>query len=132
MDIAALLNADDPGDLADAIMELFDALDDRVSESGADDLDPAVRVAYLALLADSAMNNDGPSELLDGEATIPPQAVVDALDALGAAKLADLLARGLVDPANTRLLDEWSRYPDDLESLITDWVSEHEDEFRAA
>ena len=127
MDLDAILNAADPGDLADAIMDLHDRLEARVSQSGLD-LPPPARTLFLVLAADSAMNNEGP-EPLAGKQLVAP--AVEALQAIGAAQMAKILEAAAGESDATAQLDEWSLGASDLEALVVRWVSTHADTLRA-
>jgi hypothetical protein len=128
VDIDAILGTEDSGDLADAIADLYDAIESYAADRELSALSPAVRTLYLVLVADSAMNNDGPQELIARGVEV---AAVDALKEIGAAQLAAILAQAVAAPASTAALDEWAMGASDLEVGIVDWVDQHADELRA-
>ncbi len=130
MEIKALLGAEDPGELAEAAMDLADALAALADAKGRPGLAPPVDVAYRVVLADGAMNNDGARALIDSG--IPAEELLSALREIGAPKMAEILAGALAEPDDAAALDRWSAYPDYLEGLLVDWVTRHRAAFESA
>ena len=131
MNMDDLLNAEDPADLSDALTDLLDSLQETANRSGLETLARPAQVAYFALAADSAMNNEGALELLTGSLFGHSEQVVAALREVGAEKLADILNAALQDPESPTFQDAWSHYPDEIEVLLLEWVTAHADTFRA-
>ncbi len=131
MNIEGLLSAGDPMDLCEELIDLLERLEERVHGNGPDALAEPVKTAYFVLTADSAMNNNGPIELLDGPLSGHTRSIVGALRQMGAGQMAELLERALAEPEDPAHLDAWARYPDELEVTIVDWVRTHKETFLA-